>query len=453
MIDLLYTILSFLVAIGILIAIHEFGHFWVAKKLGVKVLRYSIGMGKPLWIKTFGPDKTEFVLAAVPIGGYVSMLNEHEGEVADEEKHRAFNRQPIWKRSLIVLAGPAFNFFLAILIYWGISVWGVEGAKPVLKQIEPNSIAARAGLRQGDEIVSIGSWNTPTWDAVFQEALPRLISRSELVLTIRNGSGMITEHQLDLSSVDVNRSIKRPLDEMGMYSFALPAVIEKVIEGKSAEKAGLQAGDRIVRLGDKDINHWFQVARYLEDKANKTFPVVVVRNGKQLTLNITPYEEEVKGFKLGRIGAAVKIPEQQESDFEIATNQYGPFDSIAYALHRTWNVTYTTGKALSLMVTMQMSLTNISGPINIAVVAGKTASIGVMQYILFLAVVSISLGILNLLPIPILDGGHLVYYIVEAIKGSPVSEFTEAIGQRIGIMFLVMLMLLAFYNDIMRLAS
>jgi regulator of sigma E protease len=240
---------------------------------------------------------------------------------------------------------------------------------------------------------------------------------------------------------------------MGMYSFELPAVIDKVIKGKSAEKAGLRAGDRIVRLGDKKINHWYQVAHYLEDKADQTFPVVVERGGEFLTFNITPYAENIKGYKFGRIGAAVQIPQQEDTDFEKAINQYSPIAAIGYALHRTWNVTYTTGKALSLMVTMQMSLSNISGPINIAVVAGKTASIGAIQYILFLAIVSISLGILNLLPIPILDGGHLVYYVVEAIKGSPVSEFTEAVGQRIGIMFLVMLMLLAFYNDIMRLAS
>jgi regulator of sigma E protease len=453
MFDVVYTVLSFLIAIGILIAIHEFGHFWVARKLGVKVLRYSIGMGKPLWIKKFGADKTEFVLAAIPIGGYVSMLNEQEGEVAEEEKHRAFNRQPIWKRSLIVLAGPAFNFFLAIFIYWGISVWGVEGTKPVIKQIEPNSIAQKAGLNKGDEIVNVEGWDTPTWNAVFHETIPNLISRSQVTMSVKSESGIITEHQLDLSTVDINRSIKRPLDEMGIYSFELPAIIDKVIEGKSAEKAGLLPGDRIVKLGDKPIIHWYQVARYLQDKANKTFTIVVERNGELVSSSITPYEAEIKGIKLGRIGAAVQIPQQQDSEYESAVNQYSPLAAIGYALHRTWNVTYTTGKALGLMVTMQMSLTNISGPINIAVVAGKTASIGVMQYILFLALVSISLGILNLLPIPILDGGHLLYYIIEAIKGSPVSEVTEAIGQRIGIMFLIMLMLLAFYNDIVRLAS
>ncbi|MGD8784879.1 MAG: RIP metalloprotease RseP, partial [Thioalkalispiraceae bacterium] len=400
MFDVVYTVLSFLIAIGILIAIHEFGHFWVARKLGVKVLRYSIGMGKPLWIKKFGADKTEFVLAAIPIGGYVSMLNEQEGEVAEEEKHRAFNRQPIWKRSLIVLAGPAFNFFLAIFIYWGISVWGVEGTKPVIKQIEPNSIAQKAGLNKGDEIVNVEGWDTPTWNAVFHETIPNLISRSQVTMSVKSESGIITEHQLDLSTVDINRSIKRPLDEMGIYSFELPAIIDKVIEGKSAEKAGLLPGDRIVKLGDKPIIHWYQVARYLQDKANKTFTIVVERNGELVSSSITPYEAEIKGIKLGRIGAAVQIPQQQDSEYESAVNQYSPLAAIGYALHRTWNVTYTTGKALGLMVTMQMSLTNISGPINIAVVAGKTASIGVMQYILFLALVSISLGILNLLPIP-----------------------------------------------------
>lgn len=451
MIDFLYTVISFLIAIGILIAIHEFGHFWVAKKLGVKVLRYSLGMGRPLWARKFGPDQTEFVLSVFPIGGYVSMLNEQEGEVADEEKHRAFNRQKLWKRSLIVLAGPVFNFLLAIFIYWGISVWGTEGVKPIIKQIEPDSIAERAGLEKGFEIVKVESWDTPTWDSVFQEAIPKLIGRSNLRLSAKDQSGIISDYVLDLSAIDINRSLKQPFGEMGMYSFELPAIIEKVLEGKSAEAAGLQPGDRIVKLGEKKINHWYQVAHYLQDKANKTFPVVVEREGELITTNITPYEAEVKGYKLGRIGAAVQVPERQA--YATSVNQYSVFGAIGYSLHRTWNVTSTTAHALWLMVTMKMSLTNVSGPINIAVVAGKTASIGATQYILFLALVSISLGILNLLPIPILDGGHLMYYLIEAIKGSPVSDFVEAIGQRIGIMFLVMLMLLAFYNDIMRLAT
>jgi len=452
MLNILFTILSFLVAIGILVAIHEYGHFWVARKLGVKVIRFSIGMGKPLWKKTFGKDKTEFVIAAFPIGGYVSMLNEQEHDVAEADKHRAFNRQAIWKRSLIVLAGPAFNFLFAIAAYWLISVWGITGLNPVINQLEPNSIATQAGLQKGMEIVKVEGWGTSTWDSVFQEMLPRLVEKSKVTFTVKDHSGTLQDYDLDLTGINIDRDLRQPFDALGIYIFDQPAVVSEVVEGKPAAQAGILAGDKIIRLGDKTINHWNQIGRYIENKAKQKIPVVVVRDGEEINLDITPYEITYKGRTFGRIGIIYK-PDNAARTFVYGENQRGPIDSIAYSIHRTWSISYVTLRVLGLIVTGDMSLTNISGPVNIAVVAGKSASIGIDRYILFLALVSISLGILNLLPIPILDGGHFFYYIIEAIKGSPVSEAVEAIGQRIGIVLLVMLMVLAFYNDIMRLAT
>ena len=454
MLSIFYTIISFLIAIGILVAIHEFGHFWVARKLGVKVLRFSIGMGKPLWKKKFGKDDTEFVLAVFPIGGYVSMLNEQEGEVDESDLHRAFNRQAIWKRSLIVLAGPAFNFLFAFVAYWFIAVWGVTGPKAIISQLEPGSLAAQAGLERNMEIVSVEEWDTPTWSAVFQEILPGVVGSSRVNMKAKDSSGITRDYVLDLRELNVDRVMRhpRPFDALGIYLTDLPAVVGKVVEASPAEKAGMQQGDRLVSLGEKNINHWSQIGRYLEDKANKKINLVVKRNGKLVDLTITPREVNYEGRTFGQIGIAPD-PELITSKSEYVNNQYGPIDAIGYSLHRTWVVSYVTLRAVGLIVTGEMSLTNISGPVTIAVVAGKSASIGLVQFILFLALVSISLGILNLLPIPILDGGHLFYYIVEAIKGSPVSETVEAIGQRIGILLLVMLMMLAFYNDIVRLAS
>jgi len=454
MLGVIYTVAAFLVAIGILVAIHEYGHFWVARKLGVKVLRFSIGMGKPLWKKRFGKDNTEFVLAAFPIGGYVSMLNEQEGEVDESEKHRAFNRQPIWKRSLIVLAGPAFNFIFAFMAYWLIAIWGVTGPKAVISQLEPGSIAAQAGLERGMEIVSVEGWNTPTWSAVFQEMLPGVVERSSVNMKAKDSSGIIRDYTLDLNDLNIDRVMRhpRPFDSLGLYLTNLPAVVGKVIESSPAEKAGLQAGDRLVSLDEKNINHWSQVGRYLEDKANKSINLTVERGGDLITITLIPREIIYEGRKYGQIGIAPN-PELITSKPDYIDNQYGLFEAVGYSLHRTWVVSYVTLRAVGLIVTGEMSIANISGPVTIAVVAGKSASIGPIQFILFLALVSISLGILNLLPIPILDGGHLFYYMIEAIKGSPVSETVEAIGQRIGILLLVMLMLVAFYNDIVRLIS
>jgi regulator of sigma E protease len=450
MIGVLYTIGSFVVAISILIAFHEFGHYWVAKRLGVKVLRYSIGFGKPLWRKTAGPDKTEYVIAALPLGGYVKMLDEREGEVAEEEKHRAFNNQKLWKRFAIVFAGPAFNILLAILAYLAVSLMGTSGFKPVVNVVKPGSPAAVAGLQAGMQIVSVDGWRTPTWDSVFQEALPHLVEKSELSVTAKYENGVEHNYVLNLSGLNLDKDIQQPFKSMGIYMFNLPPVIGSVAEGMPAAKAGLKPGDKIVQIDGQPVLDWMDISDYVVNRPNQDVDVVVERNKQQLSFKIRTSAKRIRGKEVGLLGIARDASSLKITDKDRAVFKLGLLDGIAYSVHRTWDVAYVTLRVLGLIATTKMSLSNISGPINIAVTAGESASLGLGRYIIFLALVSISLGILNLLPIPILDGGHLMYYVYEFVSGKPVSEKVEIIGQRIGIALLMMLMALAFYNDIMR---
>ena len=343
----LYTLVSFLVAIALLVAIHEFGHFWVAKKLGVKVLRYSIGFGKPLWIKRAGPDQTEYVIAALPFGGFVRMLDEREGSVPEAEKHRAFNRQPIWKRFLIVLAGPAFNFLLAILAYWVISVAGVTGLKSMVGQVAPGSYAAQAGITPGMQIIRTEGWATPTWDAVFQEALPRLVEQSTLTLDTKDSAGNIQTHQLDLSNIDPDNDIKQPFDALGLFFFDIPPVVGETIPGKSAAQAGILPGDKIIRIGHQDIVHWHQISLALQDKAGKELNILIDRAGKLIDLTVTPYALTRKGQTIGLLGIRPSVTPREIRADEKAVQQLGAFDSVGYALHRTWNISYVTLRAAS----------------------------------------------------------------------------------------------------------
>ncbi len=448
--EILFTTVTFLVAISVLIAVHEFGHFWVAKKLGVKVLRYSIGFGKPIWKKTAGPDKTEYVIAALPLGGYVKMLDEREGEVPDGELHRAFNRQHVWKRFAIVFAGPAFNFIFAIFAYWLVIVLGVTGFKPIIGDIYPDSPAAQAGLKAQMEIISVAGRKTPIWDAVFQETILKVVDKERLLVTTVNKSGLQHDYYLDLSGLDLDRDVKQLFKALGIkrYQQSVPAIIGKVIEGDPADKAGIKVGDRIFQLDDKSIKDWQDLATYISQRPSTVIKVGLMRGDKKLYLELTTKSVTNRDKQIGRVGVVNKTVKLDKT--LIAEYNLDVASAIPYSIRKTWDMSLVTVKLMGKMLVGDISIKNISGPLNIAVVIGDSAELGLVYFLTVVAVISISLGVLNLLPVPVLDGGHLMFYIVEMIKGSPVPEYVEALGQRIGIMLLLMLMVFALYNDVMR---
>jgi regulator of sigma E protease len=454
MTGVIFSILAFLVAISVLIAIHEFGHFWVAKKLGVKVLRYSIGFGKPIWKKTAGVDQTEYVIASLPLGGYVKMLDEREGSVDDDEKHRAFNRQPVSKRFAIVFAGPAFNFIFAIFAYWLMFIIGVTGVKPVVGEIEPGTPAAIAGLASGQEIVAINDKPTPIWDVAIQTIVPALVDRESLDIEVRSQDGYSHNVTLDLSETDSELEPGELFTALGFKPWrpVIPPRVGTVVKDSPAEQAGLLEGDLILAIDSQPIAEWGKLVEYVSARPNSELLVKIDRQGIEQSISLHTASAIIDDKVVGRMGIGPKDLGQYPDDMKILY-RYSLVESVGQSLGQTWNNTLLTLKMIGKILMGEVSVKNLSGPINIAVYAGYSASAGFARFMDFLAIVSISLGVLNLLPIPILDGGHLMYYIVEMIKGKPVSDAAMEVGQRIGIVLLLMLMSVAFYNDILRLLN
>jgi regulator of sigma E protease len=454
MTEVLFSILAFLVAISVLIAIHEFGHFWVAKKLGVKVLRYSIGFGKPIWKKTAGADKTEYVIASLPLGGYVKMLDEREGTVSEEEKHRAFNQQSVGKRFAIVFAGPAFNFLFAIFAYWLMFVVGVTGIKPVIGEIESNSPAALAGLTPGQEIVAINNKPTPIWDVAIQTIIPALVDRQALELEVVGQDGYPQTITLDLTNTNSALEPGELFAALGLKPWrpVIRPVIGTVVVDSPAERAGLKQDDEILTIDNQVIDDWGKLVEYVAARPDTDLNLKIKRHDIEQNVTLHTASATIKGKTIGRMGIAPKEIGQYPDEMKILY-RYSLSGSVNQALRQTWNNTVLTLKMIGKILVGDVSIKNLSGPINIAVYAGYSASAGLARFMDFLAIVSISLGVLNLLPIPILDGGHLMYYGVEIVRGKPVSEATMEIGQRIGILLLIMLMSVAFYNDIVRLLN
>jgi regulator of sigma E protease len=448
----MFSLASFIVAIGVLVTVHEFGHFWVARRLGVKVLRFSIGFGRPLWKRTFGSDNTELVIAAIPLGGYVKMLDEREGEVAEADLSRAFNRKPVSTRIAVVVAGPAFNFLFAILVYWAMFVFGVPGVKPLVGYVQPSSYADVAGIRTGDEILSVDSQATRTWEAVIMALLDANLDGKDTVnLTVINTDRH--ERHLHAFFGEPDALLKKGgvLDNFGLGPWRPPAVIERLVAGGAGEQAGLLPGDEVVQAGSTHIRDWEHWVEYVRERPGEQIAIRVARDGEVVELVVTPERVSDNGVDIGRIGAYVQLPDEQERATMRVVVRYGLLQAVPQALDKTWDVATLTLRTLWKMVSGKASVENLSGPISIARYAGQSASIGVATFLGFLGIVSVSLGVLNLLPVPILDGGHLLFYLVEVVKGSPVSEKVQLAGQRIGITLLLALMSLAFYNDLVRL--
>jgi regulator of sigma E protease len=452
--EILPSLLWFAVAIGVLITVHEFGHFWVARRMGVKVLRFSIGFGRPLFSWRRGQDQTEYVVAALPLGGYVKMLDETEGSVPAEEAHRAFNRQPVARRTAIVVAGPLFNFLFAVLAYWIMFMVGVTGVKPVVGAVTRASPASEAGLAEGDQILAVGGKRTGTWESVVLALLPDVMDRDVARIEVRGHDGHIRHLTLDFAAAALKADAGNLLREIGVRPWRpdIPPIIARVVPGGAAERAELRAGDRIVSVDGQPVRDWDEWVQYVRNHPGEVLRTVVERGGKEIGLEITPASMTTESGKVvGHIGAVVKLaPAMTAHGDYLATVRYGPVRGFVAGAEKTWDMTSLTVRLLGRMLLGEASWRNISGPISIAQYAGQAASIGVATFLAFLGLVSVSLGVLNILPIPVLDGGHLLYYLIEFFKGSPVSEQAQALGQRIGIALLLALMGVAFYNDLAR---
>ena len=450
----LWSILAFIVAIGILVTVHEFGHYWVARRAGIKVLRFSVGFGRPLLQWRRGADRTEYVIAAIPLGGYVKMLDEREGDVPTEERHRAFNVQPLSKRTAVVLAGPAFNFIFAVLAYMAIAMIGTVELRPVIGPVAEETPAAVAGFQEGDELLTVGGRDTPTWQRTAMALVDAGFHRDDIPVTVRGEDGRERGLVLDMTLAGELGRADNLLERAGFRPWApeLEPVLGRVMEEGAAGRAGLQVGDRIVEAGGEPVAQWHELVRLIEARPGEPLELVVERNGARETLIAELDAVEAGGRRVGRLGVAPEVPEGAY-DRLYREVQYGPVGALAHGAASTWDASVLTVKVLGRMVIGQASLQNLSGPLTIGQYAGDTASMGVVPFLGFLAIVSISLGIINLLPIPVLDGGHLLYFGIEAVRGKPLSEQAQAIGQHVGLLMLFLLMGLAFYNDLARLFS
>ncbi|MDO9602890.1 MAG: RIP metalloprotease RseP [Rhodocyclaceae bacterium] len=455
----LWVLGAFLLALGLLIVIHELGHYAAARLCNVKVLRFSVGFGRPLWMRRFGPDGTEWALAAFPLGGYVKMLDEREGDVPAGELPRAFNRQSVGRRSLIVVAGPLANLLLAVLLYWFLFMNGVEEPRPVFAAPPAGTLAAEVKVGAGETARAVSGTPVNTWTELRWELLRRVLDRETVVLETIDAHGHIAVYRLEAGRLDSTALDADVMQALGLHLLRpdLPAILGAVQAGTPAAAAGLQPGDRIQGINGRAVASWHELVRGIrefgDNPGGNPIELDVLRGEQALMVRLVPeMVEERGGQRVPRIGIAVRDdPELRKN--ALVTVRYGMGDSLRRALTQTWEVSVLSLRMIGRMLMGELSVKNISGPVTIADYAGQSARLGGDHYLRFLALISISIGVLNLLPIPVLDGGHLMYYLAEVIKGGPLSERVMEIGQQIGFALLFMLMALAFYNDIVRLFS
>lgn len=447
----LYMVVGLIVALGVLVTFHEFGHFWVARRCGVKVLRFSVGFGTPL-VRWHDRHGTEFVVAAIPLGGYVKMLDEREGDVPAELLDRAFNRKSVFQRIAIVAAGPVANFLLAILFFWILAMLGSQQIKPIIGSVVANSPAAVAGLASGQEVVAVDGEAVDGWSGVNLQLVRRLGETGDLsVSVLEQGSSVPVVHQVRIQSWLKNEDNPDPIGGLGIQPWrpAVAPVIAELDEKGPAKAAGLQIGDRLVSLDGQSVTDWQDVVSRVRALPEGKVTLGIERSGQREELVLTLAAKGEGKARTGYLGAGVAGGQWPPEMLREVS--YGPVAAVGQALSRTWSMSLLTLDSLKKMVLGQLSVKNLSGPITIAKVAGASAQSGVGDFLHFLAYLSISLGVLNLLPIPVLDGGHLLFYMVEWVRGRPLSERVQAWGMQIGISLVVGVMLLALVNDLSRL--
>ncbi|EGU42892.1 putative M50 family membrane-associated zinc metalloprotease [Vibrio ichthyoenteri ATCC 700023] len=449
---ILWNFASFIVALGILVAVHEFGHFWVARRCGVKVERFSIGFGKSIWNR-IGKDGTEYSIAVIPLGGYVKMLDSRVDDISEEMYCHAFDKKSLWKRTAIVAAGPVFNFLFAIFAYWLVFLIGVPAVKPVVGEIAPYSIAAKGGLESGMELKSISGVKTADWESV-NMGLVSHIGDEALTLTVAPADevGLEQTLTLDISQWQFDPEKESSMSALGFkpYTPAISLTLATISEGGAGEVAGLKAGDTLTQLNGEIITDWQQVVDVIRANAAQAVDLVVMRDGVLVKLTIVPDSREIQGGeKVGFVGIAPEVAEwPQNYRFDL---QFGVFESIGKAIDKTSQVIDLTITMLKKLIVGDVGLNNLSGPISIAKGAGATADYGLVYFLGFLALISVNLGIINLVPLPMLDGGHLLFFAIEAVIRRPVPEKVQEMGYRLGGAIIFALMAVAIFNDFARL--
>ncbi len=442
--SLIINAVAFLIVIGILVTVHEFGHFWVARRCGVGVERFSIGFGRVV-LRRFGRDGVEYALSAIPLGGYVKMVDEREGSVPEDQLHRAFNRKPLWQRNAVIVAGPAFNFIFAILVFWGLFLLGDTVMRPVLDDVPPQTPAAEAGFQSGDEIRRVGSKEVSGWSEVMREVLAQGAGNASLPVTVRTAEGSERTRQLDVAAIGPAGQQEDPMQALGWRPQRppLPAAIRQVLPDTPAARAGLEAGDRLEAIGGQSIDQWQGLVDGIEAHRGQSMRITLVRDGERRQLAVAVPDE-------GKIGVAPAAPEPDDLAPYQRRIEYGPIAALGRGLTETWDYLRLTVTIAAKIVTGDASTRNISGPVSIAEYAGTSATYGIKPFLNLLGTISISLGLINLFPVPVLDGGHLLFNTCEWVMGRPLSEHAQSVGTQIGLALIVMLMALALYNDLLR---